>query len=341
MKRNTIRICDYDGVYISMLHGFLNERIKLPLAIYEFTDPIYLEPASEEENILLLVISESALQSALDSKNICVKHLKESNKILLLQEDESSGLSLENRVSKYSKASDISDKILEIISKSKELGGIYVEKELKTEIIGFFSPLGRCMQSRAAFVMSQYLSRRGETMYLNFAPFPERSYKDNAQGDFSDLMYFFEGVSESFPVKLQQLTFKIGDVNTLNPARNYLQLVGAEIFEWTELIKQICICGKYEYLILDLSIWQPALMELLSICSKIFTIAGNDVIDKKKMDSYKNCLASEGKEHILSKTFFCRLPVQNFADENINDILATPLGAYIREKMLREIKQSK
>ena len=326
IRRRSIWICDSDSMYLNMLHGYLKERIGLPLDFAEFTDVKYLKEKPENEEVLLLIISEEYyLQTDREAyANILV--LSESSGRFQNDEDEGSVYS----ISRYSKATDILDAVLSVMSESKQMKELCLTRELAVHVIGFYSPLGRCLQTATALAMGELLAEKEKTLYLNFAPFPEERLVNLGHGEnLADLVYYYGCDPESLTPKLFRAVADVGGLKVIPPAPSYMQIADVGEIEWMSFIREICKVSDCKYLILDLSEALPCLFELLGICEQIYTICGHDKYDEAKIISYQKYLSVRNQTKLAEKTVFMKLPHDMNVFCRLSELSSSELGEFL------------
>ena len=310
MKRGTVLLCDSDRVYLGRLHGYLRERIRMPLEWLDFTDVSYLPDHADHPERTVLVIAERDAQCA---------ELTSYGNILLLTEQSSYGRcehSLHTdkhadirTVSRYSRASEIADRLLDLLGDVMTFPADEAEGNCRTAVIGYYSPLGRCMQTSAAIAAGQLLSARSRTLFIGFDAFPVTALNAEDTGaDLSDLLYYFGCDRSKLNVWIQRAKKRMGMLEYIPPAASILRTQGVDGAEWVALIRAICAQEAPDYLLMDLSGQTPGLFDILAACHTIYTIKGHDAQDAAKIEGYKRWLVESGSEDILQKTVFCRMP---------------------------------
>mgnify|MGYP002696158691 FL=1 len=165
---------------------------------------------------------------------------------------------------------------------------------------------------------AQLMAEKHPTLYLNFEHYvgiiellPERQDRDLA-----DLLYFLAGDEGKFPLRMQTVIQRKGNLDYIPPMRNGQNLLGITWEEWRSLFQRIEELGKYEYVILDLSESIQGLLDVLQMCIKVFTLTREDKMSQCKLDQYEQLLSLCEKEEVKGKTrklnlpYFQRLPVE-------------------------------
>lgn len=310
MKRGIVLLCDSDRVYLGRLHGYLRERIRMPLEWLDFTDVTYLPGQTAWPEKTVLVIAERDALRA---------DLTPYQNILLLTEQaaDAGGEDVRKRakhadirtVSRYSRASVIADGLLELLGDITPYTADEAENCGRTTVIGYYSPLGRCMQTSAAIAAGQLLGAEHRTLFISFDTFPVSAFAAEDTGsDLADLLYYFGCDKSRIDVRIQRAIRRMGTLEYIPPAQSIHCTEGVDGAEWVALIRAICGRESPDYLLLDLSARTPGLYDILSVCHTVYTITGHDARDAEKIEGYRRWLVESGSEDILRKTVFCKLP---------------------------------
>ncbi|MBR0091855.1 MAG: hypothetical protein IJP92_09160 [Lachnospiraceae bacterium] len=324
-----ILLCAEDAVYLSRLHGYLKEHLDLPVRISEYTDAKYLADVRRTEEKTLLVADEAY--------GAQVRELSFDNLLLLTAEsaketDKEEDPSVQ-RICRYRKASDIVNKMLSMPVFSETRLARMTREGCGTRVIGYYSPLSRCLQTSMAIATGQMLGSSHKTLYLNFDSFPLRSLSAE-KGNMADLLYYFSCDPEAFPVWMERIKQRIGSLYYIPPAESFLQTEGTDAQEWLSLLRAIVGAMQPHFLLLDLKMHVAGLMEILSLCDEVYTITGGDAQDKEKLASYRQYMALGGGEEILRRTRFCRLPARPLLPKHPGMLGESALADVIRREGL-------
>ena len=343
MKRGMILLCDSDRVYLGRLHGYLRERIRMPLEWLDFTDVSYLPARAEGPEKTVLVIAERDARQA---------DLTMYENILLLTEQASydggenanalrTGRHTDIRtVSRYSRASEIADRLLELLGDVIVFPSDETDGGFPTTVVGYYSPLGRCMQTSASIAAGQLLAAQSRTLFIGFDAFPVTALNAEDTGaDLSDLLYYFGCDKSRLNVWIQRAKKRMGMLEYIPPAASIHRTQGVDGAEWVALIRAICKQEAPDYLLLDLSGQTPGLFDILSVCHMIYTITGHDAQDAAKIEGYKHWLVESGSEDILQKTVFCRMPKGCRLPASAEMLGGSALAAYLIRNGLVPEKQ--
>ncbi|MBQ6734610.1 MAG: hypothetical protein IJR00_06855 [Lachnospiraceae bacterium] len=325
-----IYLCDPDAVYLARLHGYLKEHLQLAVRISEYTDPRYLADVKADGGKTLLVADEDFAEvidpEAYDNILwICAEGAQE--------ETVTEGGPSVQRISRYGKASDIVSKMLSMPVFSEGNFRTAGMKGCETKLIGYYSPLSRCLQTSLAIATGQMLGASHRVFYLNFDAFPAGNLSAE-RGNLADLLYYHSCDPEALPLKIEQMKQRLGSLYYIPPAESFLQTEGVAGTEWLTLIRAIARTAQPEYLLLDLKTHVAGIMEILSLCDEIITITGADARDREKIASYRRVLALGDGEEILRRTRFCALPRGPLLPKHPAMLSDSPLAQIIRKEGL-------
>jgi hypothetical protein len=162
----------------------------------------------------------------------------------------------------------------------------------KGKLMGFYSPIRRCLQSTVALTMGQLLAEKYPTLYVSFEFYTGlEEWQDRNGRDLSVLLYYQQNRPESFGTQLQTLVQKIGPLDYVAPMSNGENLLYITPEQWKSLIQALLNTGDYEYIILDLTESIQGLFEILHLCHKVYTIVREDSAAIQKMYRYEQLLS--------------------------------------------------
>ena len=179
------------------------------------------------------------------------------------------------------------------------------------------------------------MAEKHPTLYLNFEHYvgiiellPERQDRDLA-----DLLYFLAGDEGKFPLRMQTVIQRKGNLDYIPPMRNGQNLLGITWEEWRSLFQRIEELGKYEYVILDLSESIQGLLDVLQMCIKVFTLTREDKMSQCKLDQYEQLLSLCEKEEVKGKTRKLNLPYFQRLPAEMEQYTRGELADYVRKEI--------
>lgn len=331
MKRKILAVCDSEEEYPSRMQEFLCTREELPFEIHAFTDTEKLEISSKSEEIEILLISESDYSEK-------IKEFPIENIYLL---NESGQMEYDNveQVSKYQPSEKILGQVLDFYSKRRDLPR-KIKTRMSVNIIGVYSPVGRCLQTSFSLTMGQILAKAHKVLYLNFESFSGlgQILQHDMETDLTDLLYYYTNTRERFRYRLENSLQTLNGLYFIPPAASFLDLQSITAETWTELLAAIEEEGMFEYIILDLSDCIQGLLEMLRKCDIVYTIFKDDHFAAAKMHQYEELLEDMDYGDILDKTKKQKMPHIRKIAPKLEQITYGELGEYVRQ-VLREDMQ--
>ena len=94
------------------------------------------------------------------------------------------------QVNKYQSSEKILGQVLEFYSKRRDLPR-KIKKGFSVNLIGVYSPVGRCLQTSFSLAMGQILAKKHKVLYLNFESFSGlgQMMQHDMEMDLTDLLY--------------------------------------------------------------------------------------------------------------------------------------------------------
>lgn len=300
-----LAICDYEKKYAYKLAQYLSGKKHFPFQVMAFDNPEKLAAFSKENPIELLLIGE-------DMEGKAAAGLK-AGQIFYLCQDNKENEKSRPYIYKYQSGTAIMKKIMELYAEGEgqkampAAGG----RKRNMELIGVYSPIGRCLQTSFSLILGQILAKKKRCLYLNFEAYSGFSMllEKEFHHDFMDLMYFLKEGNGKFVYKLAGMVDSIGNLDFISPTVSFLDILEMEGEKWQLLLDELERNTDYEVVILDLSDHVRGLFEILERCSKIYTITKQDGMALAKIDQYEKLLAYMKKEELLKKTIRCNIPV--------------------------------
>ena len=155
MNTRTLVIYDDEKQYANLLTDFFTSKKDIPFQTVTFTDKSKLIQFLISQEIEILLISESDYSEK-------IKELPIEN-IYMLNESGHAGYENVEQVNKYQSSEKVLGQILEFYSKRKELPR-KIKNRVSVNMIGVYSPVGRCLQTSFALAMGQILAKKHKVL---------------------------------------------------------------------------------------------------------------------------------------------------------------------------------
>ncbi|MBQ6696636.1 MAG: hypothetical protein IJN16_08025, partial [Lachnospiraceae bacterium] len=209
----------------------------------------------------------------------------------------------------------------------------------KMQIIGNYSPIGRCLQTTFALSMGQILAKKHKTLYLNFESYSGFGHLLSREfgADITDALYYFSGEKEKLAYKLDGLVESMNGLDYIPPVLSYRDLREITGEQWIELFHEIERISEYEYLILDLSEQMSGLFDVLRECDRVFTIIKEDGLAEAKLRQYETLLQSMNYEDIAAKTRKWNPPVFHRLPSGMEQLTHGELAVCIKKIIEEEL----
>lgn len=325
MVKKILAICDREEEYLYHMADYLEKKEQFPFAVRAFTDPSQLVRFMDKNEIELLLIAENAYDESVKGKK--------AGHVLLLNESGQEMKEVAQNINKYQSSENI---FRAVMSSYMSEGGEMPRRIAtgnKMQMIGIYSPIGRCLQTTFALSMGQLLAKKHKTLYLNFESYSgfrqllNREFGTNLM----DALYYFNGEKDKLAYKLDGLVESVNGLDYIPPTLSHRDLREITGEQWLELFHEIERISKYEYLILDLSEQMNDLLDVLRECNQVFTIVKKDEIAEAKLRQYEAVLQLMNYEDVAAKTRKWNPPAFHRLPCNMEQLTHGELAACIKK----------
>lgn len=355
-----LAICDCETLYACRLTDYFNYNDILPFEAMAFDDSQKLEKYMDNHKVSVLMIdermfcdkvyeypveeivilsegnvsdekSEYPIVNPLDeqSENLTANILHEKSEYLAVREF--------SRIYKYQSAEEIGKALLVICSVSQGKLALETKCNKNVELIGIYSPVGRCLQTSFSLVLGQLLATNKKCLYINMEPYSgfNNLFGVHYDQNMSDLLYFLKKGSDRFGYKLKSTIERLGNLEYIPPAEMFLDLMDVDARTWQTFLQEIIKQTDYEVIILDLSDYVRGLVELLTSCDHIYTIIKKDGIAMAKIEQYEKMLLFTHNDAVLNKTKKFQFPIFKELPKQIERLTYSELAEYTK-KLIEE-----
>lgn len=332
MDKRILAIFDSEEGYAYRLMEFISGKTNLPFEIYVFTEESRFYSCSRIKDIECLLVSESVYSQE-------VEVLKIPHIIILSESGENLNKAL-HHINKYQSCENIFHQIMEYYTDKSETVPRTIRTGLKKmQIIGVYTPVGRCLQTTFSLTLGQMLAKQYKTLYLNFEIYSgfSRMLCRNFNSDISDLMYYFACAREKLVYRLESMIETVNGLDFIPPAEIYQNLAGIRGNQWLDLFQEIERVSEYDFMILDLTDGIMDLWEVLRGCDHIYTITREDGLSMAKVEQYEKALESLNYGDINARTVKWKLPIFKQLPSQFEELTYGELAAYIRSQVFPEL----
>lgn len=317
-------LCDREEEYAQLMSDFIKRNREMPWSVHTYTNVEELMQMEKNCPIDIMAVSENAYQEELSKlRPLRTVILNESG---LMKWDEFVN------IDKYQQAQNVLQSILEVYLEIADIALPRIQCSGNTRFIGIYSPVRRCMQTTFAITLSQMLSEKYRTLYLNFEHYmgiSELAAQTGAK-DMADLLYFLMAENDKFRLRMQTIVQHKGSLDYIPPMKSGQNLIMISPKEWGLLMNRIEELGEYDFVILDLSESMQGLFDILRLCKKVFTLMKDDWIAQGKLTEYEQMLRTYSYEDVLQKTQKCVPPKVRKIPEELEQYTKGEMADYVR-----------
>lgn len=335
MKRNIFAVCDLEVDYALNFMDYLNKKKNIPFEIQAFTAVENLIDYGKDTHIELLLISGRAMCREVRELDI--------GKIIILSEGvHPPELDQYPSVYKYQSSSEVIREVMECYGTEKKTdAGAFPVLKKTTEILGVYSPLGRCLKTSFALTLGQILARERAVLYLSleeYSGFEELLGKGFAH-NLSDLLYYVRQDHSNLLHKMNSMIQTINNLDYIPPVQMPGDIRGTSWQDWERLFQMISQDSSYEVVVLDVGCGIEDNFQLLDLCKKIYMPVLSDVVSQSKIAQFENLVRIWDFPQILEKTIKINPPfhvVYEPFSGYIEQLMWSELGDYVREMIRKE-----
>ena len=279
MRKQVVALMDSEESYTIRFMDYVNRKKSAPFEVRAFTRKEQLRQFLEDHYVELLLIAESDADEETESLPVGMT--------VYLTTDVSGRCAGRPAVNKYRAVSEVLREIVQIYStKERSSPGAVIKP--RTNVIGVFSPVGRCGKTSFALALCMLLARKKASLYINMESCPGLPEELPSSGghDLSELIYYIRQNDPNLKGKLLTAIAENPQISLIPPCAQADELFSVTSWEWRELLQVIRTETPYEAVVLDLGELPHLLPELLSECDEIYIPASGGVISKAKMETF-------------------------------------------------------
>lgn len=336
MKKNIFAVCDLEVEYALNFMDYLNQKKNIPFEIQAFTTVESLIAFGKKTHIELLLISGRAMCRKVREMDI--------GQIIILSEGvHPPELDQYPSVYKYQSSSDVIREVMECYgAEKKNTSSQFTVLKKDTEILGVYSPLGRCLKTSFALTLGQLLAKEKAVLYMNleeYSGFEELMGKGYAH-NLSDLLYYVRQENQNLVHKMNGIIQTVNNLDYIPPVQMPADIRGTAWQDWEKLFQMITRDSAYEVIILDIGSGIDENFQLLDLCKRIYMPVLTDAISMCKIAQFENLIRIWDLPQILEKTVKLSLPfhisTKQPSPEYVEQLLWSELGDFTRELIRKE-----
>ena len=334
MKKQIFAVCDLEADYARNFMEYLNRRNNLPFEVQAFTSVESLVAYAQKTHVELLLISVDAMCRE-------VRELDIGKVVILTEGSRPEELDMYAEVYKYQSSAEIIREVMACYGEERDVFPIQSPAlKKKTEFLGVYSPLARCLQTSFAWTLAQILSEERAVLYLNMEEYSgfEELMHQKFSCTLSDLLYYVRQKSPGIILKLNSMIQNVGKLDFVPPVQLPEDIRETAWKDWEYLFQELLLHGSYDVIVVDMGNGTEEFFQLLELCKFIYMPVCTDLISQSKLQQFENLLDTRGYSHLLEKTVKMSLP---FCETSGNadypeSLIWSPLGNYVRELLGKE-----
>lgn len=335
MKKNIFAVCDLEVDYARNFMEYLNRKKNIPFEIQAFTTAEGLIAYGKDSHIELLLISGKAMCREIRELDI--------GKIVILSEGvHAPELDEYPSVYKYQSSAQVVREVMACYGEERAMvPAEFPVLKKTTEILGIYSPLGRCLKTSFALTLAQLLAKEKAVLYLNLEEYSgfEGLMGKEFPHDLSDLLYYVRQRSQNLIHRMNGIVQTVNNVDFIPPVKMPADIRSTTWEDWEYLLNEIVLHSNYEVVVLDVGNGTEELFQLLDKCRRIYMPVLNDELSAYKLQQFENLLCAWDFSQILSKTEKLHLPFHGGKAPSENYVEQLPwseLGDWVRELLRKE-----
>ena len=333
MKKQKFAILDPESSYAHHLMEYLQRRQGVPFDTMVFGNMESLEQYVKQNTIDLLLVS---------GRMMCPKlrQLRIGCLVVLSEGEAAEGYEEYPVVYKYQSSESLVAEVMTYCAQ-QEVPQPRLLKRRNVQIIGVYSPVGRCGKTCFALTLGQVLASKQPVLYLNLENYAGFSFLLGKEGlsDISDVMYFLRQRKGSAIFKLNAALQHLGEMDYITPAFSALDLREIKTQEWVNLLQELISGTNYETIILDIGHAVEDVFGILQQCVRIYMPVCEDVISLAKVSQYEKLLQEMEQTELLERTQKLGLPFCSPAMQGeyfIEQLVRGEMGNYVRNLLRQE-----
>lgn len=325
--KQVMAVYDVDPSYADRFAEVINQREKIPFTVMAFPSLEDLRSYAQEHPVELLLINSSVSREAVEGIG--------ARYVVALADGETVQADWEYpTVYKYQSSDNIIREVM-VSYCEREVDAKLPELAARAQVIGVYSPIGRCLKTSFALTLGQLLAKETKTLYLNLEEFTGLSCltQTQYQSDLSDLMYYYSQGTYS-TLRLNSMIHSIGDLDYIPPARYPEDLAQVKTEKMSELISRIAAESVYEMVILDVGTFGRNVIPLLKICQAVYMPVKEDGISAAKLEEFFLLLETSGHGGLMEHIHKLKLPYHSSfgrRENYLEELLWGELGDYVRQ----------
>ena len=330
MKKNIFAVCDLEVDYAYNFMDYLNQKKGIPFEIQAFTTAESLMAFAREKHIELLLISQKAMCKE-------IKDLDVGKVVILSEGVHPPELDQYPSVYKYQSSAAVVREVMACYGEEKAMiPAQFPVLKKKTEVLGVYSPVGRCLKTSFALTLGQILARDRPVLYLNLEEYSgfEGLMGKNFSHNLSDLLYYVRQENQNLTLRMQAMIQSVGNLDYIPPVQTPEDIRGTSWKDWERLLQEIIMHSPYETMVLDIGQGVEETFQMLEMCSRIYMPVLSDTVSKCKIAQFEKLLKLWDYADVLTRIIRIKPPFHGgilSAEHYAEQLPWGEFGDYVRE----------
>lgn len=322
-----LAVYDVEPQYAARFAEVTNQKDTIPFTVMAFTSFEKLKEYVVEHQVEVLLVSSQVAKEAVE--------LLPVEKIMILNEGEAVTIKDEHPgIYKYQSSEAILREVMAHYG-ADSVKDINFKPMGKTQVMGVYSPISRCLKTSFALTLGQLLAAERRVLYVNLESFSGFGalMGEKYSGDLSDVLYFYKQGNGSM-IRLKSVVYHLGQMDYIPPVQYPEDLNQADAAEMAAVLSQIAESGGYDVLVLDTGNYGRQVEELLELCDVIYMPVKEDGISVSKIQEFEEYLELSGRREIQEKIVKLKLPFHSCfgkKENYVEQLLWGELGDYVRQ----------
>lgn len=333
-RKNIFAVCDLEVKYAYNFMDYLNQRRNLPFEVQAFTSPQILCEFAKTHPVEILLISDKAMCEE-------VRRLQVGKLIVLTEGVHNPELDQYPSIYKYQASDNVVREVMDCYGAEKAARESAPAWKRQADVIGVYSPVGRCQKTSFALTLGQVLARDRPVLYLNMESYSgfEQLMGEVWERNLSDLLYYIRQEDANIVHRLGGMVQTVQNLDFVPPALAPMDIQCTGAGDWLKLIDSLVRESAYETLILDLGDCVQELYQILDACTRIYVPVRGDAVSTAKLEQFENLLQMWDYGGVLKKIQKIRPPFYstNRTGRNyVEELVWSELGDFVRQLQRKE-----
>lgn len=301
--KKIMAVYDADPKYAERLSDYVNRKEKGIFQAQAFTSKERLEEFAKGNEIDVLLAGDLLDAGEIGGvRSAQTIYLTEDRS--LLSEGQGAG------IYKYQSGDDIIRDVMAVYCEKPGVKAVFPGISGKQkQIIGVYSPIGRCGKTSLALAIGQLLAKEEKVLFISLDMFTGFPYllDEPWKRDMSDLIYYYKQKRFN-ALRLNSVVYLMGDMAWIPPIGypdDYNQISAEEM---ADFLVQILDESDYTTIVLDIGNYDRQIRPILNICKVVYMPMKEDSISQAKLREFEGYIESCGNPELKDKFYKLHVP---------------------------------